>query len=788
MRRPPRGLTSINTPIVYDIKFWMNAKRIADLALRLTHIRAEIYALIVCATLAFALYSCSQPAAQQQPAPLPLTTAALAATPVAPTRAPLPPTPTIVAATPLPATPTPQPPTVVPTAPPQTALLPTPTPTPQPTTEPTPTPTAVPDSLPLPDDVAFTQIAAGWHHACGLQSDGAVLCWGRNRSGSLAIPAGLTLSRISAGLNFTCGLSVGGAIACWGENNQGQASPPAGIFDNVAVGQNHACALDDGVLICWGKRFPDGPETIQEIPRLSTIQAGAGFTCGLTYDADMACWDNGDEELAYFFGDDGSGLEITAGPFADMAVGLHHACAIKSDGSVLCGLEERKHYSQRARPPPTKFVQAAGGWYHACGITEFDDLECWGSGVPGAAGDRLSAPEGKFRTVSIGRRNSCALTADGYATCWQQPDIQSPLELLHEEFGGVEFKQMLPVDMFSLPDGGIAIAERKGVIITYSAEPNAASPKIMLDISDKTVCCDGESGVFSVALDPQFEEYPFLYVYYEVAIEPPAYGESMFVLTGRLARFRVERGQAVMDSELTILDLPHRRRYHYGGDIVFGADGMLYLGIGDNNLPNKPQALDSLRGKIIRIDVRGATPEQPYRVPPDNPFVNNPDARPEIWAYGLRNPWRMDFAPDGRLFIADVGFNNYEEVSLVAAGDNLGWPICEGNVCKGGVEADADGRTAPIFTYGKEDGCAIIGGVTTPRLNNGFVFGDLCNGWVWLLEQDGREGWRARLLTQAARRLVSFGIDADGAVYALSSRNPPMRLLIDGVQPGGGEK
>ena len=648
--------------------------------------------------------------------------------------------------------------------------------------EPTPTPTPVPNSLPLPADAQFTQITAGWHHACGLQDDGTADCWGRNISGSLELPGGNpTFSRISAGLNFNCGLRPDGAIACWGENEAGQASPPNGRFYDIAAGQNHACALSEGALTCWGKGFPDGPQTIQEIPKfLSTIQAGAGFTCGLTSDADMACWTNVDEKLADKFGDDGSGLAITPGPFAGLAIGLRHACAISADGGVFCRAEDRKHYSLRAAfPPSTKFVQAAGGMYHACGITELSDIECWGSGAPGAAGQRLSAPEGKFTAVSIASRHSCALTLpDGYATCWHQPDIGTPLYPLHEAFAGVKFEW--PVALFSLPDGRLAVVERKGTIVAYSDEPNAAPPKMMLDISDNTICCDGESGIFSAALDPQFEEFPFLYVYRDIPSEP-AHGESKLVSVGRLARFRVENGQAVRDSELTILDLPHRFKYHYGGEISFGADGMLYLGIGDNAyLAHKAQALSSLRGKIIRIDVRGATPEQPYRIPPDNPFVNNPDALPEIWAYGLRNPWRMDFAPDGRLFIADVGEEEQEEVSLAAAGDNLGWPICESALCRVNVEADAAGLTAPLFVYGKEDGCAIIGGVTAPRLNNGFIFGDYCSHRIWLLEQDERESWRMRLIAQAERPILSFGMDADGTVYVLSRQSPIMRLQIDG--------
>ena len=727
----------------------------------MTQIRVgAIYAPLACVALALALYSCNEPPARQQPTPLP-------------------PTPAIVAVTSVPATPTPQP-SPIPAAP-------TPPKQPQPSA-PTPTPKVplifvqAPDSVPLPDDVSFTQITAGKHHACGLQNDGTALCGGSNISGSLNFPDGLAFSQISAGLNFNCGLRVDRAIACWGENNAGQTSPPNGRFDEVASGHSHACALADGALICWGADFPDGAETIQELPPLSAIQAGAGFTCGLTPNADMACWNNNRRELA-----------ITPGPFTKLAAGLHHACAIKSDSSVFCGEEDHAQTSHRSQPPPTKFVQIAGGWSHTCGITEISDIECWGSGVPGAPGERLSAPEGKFTAISIGWRNSCALRPNGHAVCWHQ-HANEPLYLresnqpassdqlsytvqLSEAFGGIEFEQ--PVELFPLPDDGLAIVERNGLIAAYSDEPNAAPPKTMLDLTDKTICCDDESGMLSAALDPQFEKFPFLYVYYRV-MSRHAYGDNMPGLASRLARFRVKNGQALRDSELTILEVPQARKWHYGGAIRFGADGMLYLSIGDNLSAEKAQSIDTLLGKIVRIDVRGATPEQPYRAPPDNPFVHDPEALPEIWAYGLRNPWRMDFAPDGRLFVADAGDRNQEEISFAEAGANLGWPLCEGNACREGVEADAAGLTAPIFTYGREKGCAIIGGVTMPQLNNGFLFGDFCSKRVWLLEQDEQEGWQTRTLAQTEGQILSFGIDADGTVYVLTRRNPIMRLQIEG--------
>ena len=395
----------------------------------------------------------------------------------------------------------------------------------------------------------------------------------------------------------------------------------------------------------------------------------------------MTCWNNADEKLESAFGDDGSELAITPGPFADLAIGLHHACAIKPDDSVFCGMEERKCYSQRARPPSTKFVQATGSWFHACGITASSDIECWGSGVPGSPGERLSAPEGKFTAVSIGWRHSCALTPDGYATCWEQPDFQQLPFALHEAFGGFQFDEAL--DILPLPDGRLAVVERKGTITAYSNEPNGAHPQIMLDISDMMFCCEyRHDGMSAAALDPQFEEFPFLYVYYRVLDAHPAEGEEITQFAGRLqvARFRVEDGQAVRDSELIILEVEQPYKWDYTGSMRFGPDGMLYIATGSNS-SGCTQSLQTLHGKILRIDVRGATPEQPYRVPPDNPFVDDPEAHPEIWIYGMKSPWRMDFAPDGRLFIADVGFETQEEISLAGSGANLGAYWCEGNFC-----------------------------------------------------------------------------------------------------------
>ena len=149
-------------------------------------------------------------------------------------------------------------------------------------------------------------------------------------------------------------------------------------------------------------------------------------------------------------------------------------------------------------------------------------------------------------------------------------------------------------------------------------------------------------------------------------------------------------------AELVILAMPDLGPLHVGGAIRFGPDGMLYLGLGDNNNEDNAQNLASRHGKIIRIDVRGATAEQPYRIPDDNPFATTPGASPEVWAYGLRHPWRMDFDAAGNLWVADVGDLSMEEVSVATAGANLGWPLFEGTLCVQAAEecAAVAGATA----------------------------------------------------------------------------------------------
>ena len=480
--------------------------------------------------------------------------------------------------------------------------------------------------------------------------------------------------------------------------------------------------------------------------------------------------------------------EITPGPFTRLGVGFRHICALREDGGAFC---QGNNDSYQASPPPTKFAQIAAGRNHSCGITRASLIECWGSGRAGAPGKRLAAPDGEFAAIFIGFRASCALRQNGRPDCWHTPDYLPLTPDYHYllppsvslAFDGAKFDA--PMDIFPWQSGGLAIVEREGVITVRHDRPDAPPPQTILDLTAAVDCCQRETGMLSAALDPQFQDFPFLYVWYKTAAEAdnvlgegaPGYGR---IQVGRLARFRVERGAALKNSELPILEVP--LHWHLGGAVRFGADGMLYLGIGDNEMPANAQALNDLRGKIIRIDIRGANPRQPYRIPPDNPFADNSDALPEIWAYGMRNPWRMAFDPANpdALFVADVGEKTREEVSIATAGANLGWPLCEADICQESLDpAIAANLAPPAVSYGRDLGCAVIGGVTVPWLDNGFIFGDLCSRRVWLLAGDQASGWQMRELadlSDLARNILAFGAGENGSMYILSYDNPILRL------------
>jgi glucose/arabinose dehydrogenase len=202
---------------------------------------------------------------------------------------------------------------------------------------------------------------------------------------------------------------------------------------------------------------------------------------------------------------------------------------------------------------------------------------------------------------------------------------------------------------------------------------------------------------------------------------------------------------------------------------------MLYIGFGDGGSGGDPmnngQRLDTLLGKLLRIDVDGGTP---YRAPSDNPFVGRAGARGEIWAYGLRNPWRFAFdRTTGRLFVGDVGQNRLEEVDIVERGKNYGWRIMEGTSCYNPASGcNREGLELPIAEYDHAAGCSITGGQVyrgsrIPGLVGRYLFGDYCSGRIWALTETGGARWTMTQVISTDLRISSFGEDAAGEVYVV---------------------
>ena len=239
-------------------------------------------------------------------------------------------------------------------------------------------------------------------------------------------------------------------------------------------------------------------------------------------------------------------------------------------------------------------------------------------------------------------------------------------------------------------------------------------------------------------------------------------------------------------SERILMTVQQPFANHKGGQLAFGPDGYLYIAMGDggsggdpnNNAQNKNQLL----GKILRIDVNGA---QPYAIPPSNPFVGVPNTKPEIFAYGFRNPWRFSFDRlNGRLFAGDVGQGEREEVDIVTSGANYGWRIMEGSNCfNPSSNCPTAGLTLPISEYGHNEGVAVIGGYVyrgdalSPFYGK-YFFGDFGSSNVWTLEEQANGTFVRSLLLNAGFPISSFGEDDDGQLYVVNFGGEVYRLAL----------
>ncbi len=295
-----------------------------------------------------------------------------------------------------------------------------------------------------------------------------------------------------------------------------------------------------------------------------------------------------------------------------------------------------------------------------------------------------------------------------------------------------------------------------------------------------------EQGLLGLAFHPQFQENRYFYVNY-----------TDLAGTTRVVRYRAEDGRYVADpqSAQVLLSIPQPAANHNGGMIAFGPDGYLYIATGDGGQAGDPwgnaQNPSTLLGKLLRIDVDGGTP---YAIPPDNPFAGGGDARPEIWALGLRNPWRFSFDRlTGDLYIADVGQESWEEVNFEprgsAGGKNYGWNVMEGSHCYPAARAcSPEGFALPVaeYVHSGSNGCSITGGYVyrgeaIPSLYGAYLFADYCTGKIWAMWAEGKDQpFQVEELFTSGLQISSFGEDSRGELYVTDIRGGRVYRLVPG--------
>lgn len=329
-----------------------------------------------------------------------------------------------------------------------------------------------------------------------------------------------------------------------------------------------------------------------------------------------------------------------------------------------------------------------------------------------------------------------------------------------------------PTVVIPAPDGeSLLVAERTGRVVMVPDQGPAQAPFLEVAVAASGI----EQGLLGLALHPSGER---IFAYYVNSSG-----------NRTLARYGIGTdGRADPDSETVLFSLPQPEGSvdirHYGGNLVFGPDGYLYVSVGDGaDARGQGQDPGTVFGTILRIDVDA---EDPYGIPADNPFVAGGGA-PEVWAYGLRNPWRFSIDPvEGLVYVADVGQETWEEVNLLpldASGANLGWPSAEGNHCFLDSDCDLEVFVAPALEYGHDEGCSITGGhvyrgSAIPELTGHYFYSDWCGGWIRSFRQDG--GAATELTdweVEGAGQVNAFGIDHQGELLIANYAGEIHRLV-----------
>ena len=386
-------------------------------------------------------------------------------------------------------------------------------------------------------------------------------------------------------------------------------------------------------------------------------------------------------------------------------------------------------------------------------------LACGGNGIPAPTVTPLSP---------LGAASTPQTESQPQPESAESPPTQAPVQsaLQFPDPTQYEWKLVIngftrPVDLQSAHDGSgrLFVIEKYGVI--RLVKDWLPSPQPFLDISDRVNEGGNEMGLLGFAFHPDFEQNGYFYVNYT-----GAGGHT------RISRFTANGDTADPNSEQVLMVIEQPYSNHNGGKVAFGPDGYLYLGLGDGGLAGDPhkhgQNTQSLLGKILRIDVNHGSP---YSIPADNPFGN------EVWAYGLRNPWRFSFDRlTGDLYIGDVGQGEWEEVDYLPIGSpsgaNFGWSVMEGGHGYDGLFQE--GMLLPVAEYSHSNpysGCSVTGGYvyrgSMSEWNGIYLYGDYCTGTVWgLILSNGQ--WQTQVMFETGLSITSFGEDENGELYLVS--------------------
>jgi hypothetical protein len=434
-------------------------------------------------------------------------------------------------------------------------------------------------------------------------------------------------------------------------------------------------------------------------------------------------------------------------------------------------------------------------------ITSWKSGKVWGIPRPGtppillaagleSAADLCLDPTGKFILIpdmKAGTLTALPTTIPGWEVDDRPLDIRTTVAFPELQWTGWSAERddgrvvpQRPIVLTHAGDGSnrVFVATQQGVIHVFPNNPKVAKTEVFLDIEKQVVYDDkqNEEGFLGLAFHPKFNENGEFFVFYT---------RKGLKLTNVVSRFRVSkdnpnRADPASEEELLRINRPFWN--HDGGTICFGPDGYLYIALGDGGLADDPlkngQNLKTLLGKVLRLDVDRKADGKKYAIPPDNPFVGKENARPEIWAYGLRNIWRMAFdKKTGKLWASDVGQNLYEEIDIIVKGGNYGWSLREGlhpfSIAGVGPRPD---MVEPIWEYSHDVGKSLTGGLVyrgrrLKDLEGSYVYGDYMTNKIWALRYDDakRRVVANRPLIDPKSLILSFGEDEQGEIYLLTT-------------------